>query len=392
MEEFTKEGDRCPKLLPCTHTVCLWCLTQFRTPRIRCPECRQPHQIPTGGPKGFPTNRYVLEILDLLKGDQGQKTASAEVETAELIICEQHQKPCVMFCLQRECWDLLCPKCPLQQHQEHNLVSLDECIKDSCELQQMKQAVSDELALLDTYQSNLSGSKYFVSKERDEVMKAIQKKTNELKSAIDRKADAMRRRIQLSSVEQMRKLDGVLQSVKAKSITGHILKLDMENRPHNNKPQAIQHIVKLKQRVANFQISSEEERNKMVDYTVTSFKPDTNQLSDFNPLGELISHRKVIEKQEESAFPQGLLASAITETDPTRSPYTSLNLTEYAIPAHLAGLAGHVTLGGFPVGYLSSIGPDADEAPAPADVDEDPLQGNFRSSVFESDDSDESIW
>ena len=108
-------------------------------------------------------------------------------------------------------------------------------------------------------------------------MKAIQKKTNELKSAIDRKADAMRRRIQLSSVEQMRKLDGVLQSVKAKSITGHILKLDMENRPHNNKPQAIQHIVKLKQRVANFQISSEEERNKMVDYAITSFKPDTNQ-------------------------------------------------------------------------------------------------------------------
>ena len=132
-----------------------------------------------------------------------------------------------MFCLQRECWDLLCPKCPLQQHQEHNLVSLDECIKDSCELQQMKQAVSDEVALLDTYQSNLSGSKYLVSKERDEAMKAIQKKTNELKSAIDRKADAVRRRIQLSSVVQMRKLDGVLQSVKAKSITGHILKLDM---------------------------------------------------------------------------------------------------------------------------------------------------------------------
>ena len=49
--------------------------------------------------EGIP--RYVLEILDLLKGDQGQKTASAEAETAELIMCEQHQKPCVMLKVQK---------------------------------------------------------------------------------------------------------------------------------------------------------------------------------------------------------------------------------------------------------------------------------------------------
>ena len=39
---------------------------------------------------------------------------------------------------------LLCPKCPIQDHQEHNLVSLAECSEDFDELMQMTQEVVDE--------------------------------------------------------------------------------------------------------------------------------------------------------------------------------------------------------------------------------------------------------
>ena len=163
----------------------------------------------------------------------------------------------------------------------------------------MKQHVSDELALLHTSQLNLVGSKSLASRERDEAIKTLNKRANELKSDIDTKADELRRRIQLSSDEQIRKLDGALQSIKGKSTTGHSLNLDIGNRPRNSKSQAIQHIIKLKQRVADFQISSSEERDKMVDYTVTSFKPGPNQFSNFNPIGELIPHQKVIQEQDE---------------------------------------------------------------------------------------------
>ena len=298
MEEFTKEGERCPKLLPCTHTVCLWCLTRLQGHRIRCPECRLPHQVPGIGPRGFPTNRYVLEILDLLKANQRQNAGfcGADTKEEESILCEHHQRPCVMFCLEMECWNLLCPKCSLHQHQEHNLVSLAECLKDSGELEQMKQRVSDELVQLHKHEENVRKSKSIASKAGDEAVKAINKKVTELKRAIDRKADEMRKNVERSSAEQEKKLAAVLVNIHEKCRSGRDLKNDIENRPRNFKPQAIQHVSKLKKRLLDFQMSSKEERNKILGYDITRFKPIQTQDSSVNPLGELVINQYVIQK------------------------------------------------------------------------------------------------
>ena len=66
MEIYTKEGNRCPKLLPCTHTVCVQCLRKLLYKcQVQCPECRLRHQVPPQGVPAFPTNRYVLENIDL---------------------------------------------------------------------------------------------------------------------------------------------------------------------------------------------------------------------------------------------------------------------------------------------------------------------------------------
>ena len=120
LEEFTHDGDRCPKLLPCSHTLCVSCLEQIRRANpcnlspIQCPECRQGHKMPPAGPKGLPINRYVLQILSLEK-----KIMEQEKTHVKALLCQVHRKPCVMFCLKKECWEALCPKCPLQEHQLH---------------------------------------------------------------------------------------------------------------------------------------------------------------------------------------------------------------------------------------------------------------------------------
>ena len=112
LEEFTHDGDKCPKLLPCSHTVCIKCLGQLPWPdrwnqwSIECPECRVSHKVPPTGPKGFPTNRYVQHVLNLEK-----KIIELENKEVEYLLCQVHQKPCVMFCLKKECWKTLCPKC-----------------------------------------------------------------------------------------------------------------------------------------------------------------------------------------------------------------------------------------------------------------------------------------
>ena len=66
MENFQRDGDKCPKLLPCTHTLCLQCLQQLSNgrPRVQCPECRVRHDAPNRNVTNFPTNRYMVENLE----------------------------------------------------------------------------------------------------------------------------------------------------------------------------------------------------------------------------------------------------------------------------------------------------------------------------------------
>ncbi len=63
LEAFEEEGDRVPKLLPCSHTLCVACLQSLNNKhRLQCPECRTTHRVlrGEGGVLAFPTNRYCV--------------------------------------------------------------------------------------------------------------------------------------------------------------------------------------------------------------------------------------------------------------------------------------------------------------------------------------------
>ncbi len=70
MEGYEPEGDKRPKLLPCSHTFCLQCLgTILSVGGVRCPECREVHSAPDGV-EAFPTNRYILAPLEQLEEER----------------------------------------------------------------------------------------------------------------------------------------------------------------------------------------------------------------------------------------------------------------------------------------------------------------------------------
>ena len=64
--------DHYPKLLPCSHTVCLQCLDRIvatfarDTGQFRCPICRELITIPRGGVSALPPSFLVNQLLDLM--------------------------------------------------------------------------------------------------------------------------------------------------------------------------------------------------------------------------------------------------------------------------------------------------------------------------------------
>ena len=63
--------DHNPKLLPCSHTICLECLTRIvatfaRDAQFRCPICRDLITIPQGGVSHLPPSFLVNQLLDLM--------------------------------------------------------------------------------------------------------------------------------------------------------------------------------------------------------------------------------------------------------------------------------------------------------------------------------------
>lgn len=65
-------SEHTPKLLCCSHTVCLHCLTRIAasqtrdTGTFRCPICRELITIPRGGVPALPPSFLVNQLLDLM--------------------------------------------------------------------------------------------------------------------------------------------------------------------------------------------------------------------------------------------------------------------------------------------------------------------------------------
>ena len=62
-EEFEEDGDRVPRLLPCSHTLCHTCMDQcIRDNRLECPTCRIRHEV-GNEEMSFPQNKYILTMV-----------------------------------------------------------------------------------------------------------------------------------------------------------------------------------------------------------------------------------------------------------------------------------------------------------------------------------------
>lgn len=88
-------SEHCPKLLPCSHTICLDCLIRIvatfarDTGQFRCPICRELITIPQGGVQALPPSFLVNQLLDLMARQRREVIPKCSThQNQELLFCE----------------------------------------------------------------------------------------------------------------------------------------------------------------------------------------------------------------------------------------------------------------------------------------------------------------
>ncbi|CAL2035023.1 unnamed protein product [Caenorhabditis brenneri] len=131
---YTYDGNtRKPKLLPCSHSVCLSCVTQLAElspetvpPTVRCPLCREICTIPAGGVISFPAAFFINQLLDVMQRQRKDVVPS----------CSNHPSDQLLYC--ETCDLVFCEHCQTsvinKKCDEHTVVPLSIAIKRMSEI------------------------------------------------------------------------------------------------------------------------------------------------------------------------------------------------------------------------------------------------------------------
>jgi tripartite motif-containing protein 2/3 len=159
-------NEHTPKLLQCSHTVCLHCLTKIAasqtrdTGSFRCPICRELITIPRGGVSALPPSFLVNQLLDLMSRQRREVIPKCSVHiNQELLFCETCDTVFCTLCTEgshndttNSCEHTIIPfSIAIKRMSEILLYKANECIS---KLTQAQEGVSSELRRLEAAKEN----------------------------------------------------------------------------------------------------------------------------------------------------------------------------------------------------------------------------------------------
>lgn len=235
-------GEHTPKLLPCSHTVCLHCLTRIAasqtrdTGTFRCPICRELITIPRGGVPALPPSFLVNQLLDLMSRQRREVVPK----------CATHLNQELLFC--ETCDSVFCTLCAGGSHSngpgEHTIIPFSIAIKRMSEillykaneciakLSQAEEAVSAELHRLDVATEACLEQ---VSSSIAELSAALDKRKAQLLEQVTQASQAKRivleEQLALVAAEKQKvekECDGLQYQVEVRSISQRIASLGVK--------------------------------------------------------------------------------------------------------------------------------------------------------------------
>jgi len=254
-----------PKLLPCSHTICIECLTRIvatfaRDSQFRCPVCRELITIPAGGVQALPPSFLVNQLRDLMARQRREVVPK----------CSSHPNQELLFCETCDC--VFCSLCSSDGHintregaeggtvtdsgrtsidSDHTVIPFSIAIKRMSEILLYK--AKECTTKLDTAYENVTKEIHKLDHRGDdaydevrdmfdEVIKAVEKRREEVLLEVKRKKDdkkkVLEEQLKIIAGEKV-EVDSDVQKMKhqveVRNITKQISEL-------NNKLDAVNHL------------------------------------------------------------------------------------------------------------------------------------------------------
>ncbi len=207
---------------------------------VQCPDCRATHVIPNGGVEKFRTNADRLDVLDQL---QRQQT----IMQPKLIKCQHHHTtPCAMFCLEKGCLKPLCPKCPIEDHNNHKVTALQGNVGDSEEIKWITEDAAKKQNELKALADEIESREDQVRAEAIASEEAIEKRVKTMVKELNMGAENLKMQVKTRAQQEMDKLKRMQESVsKCKEDVQEVLSNlnDLQDTPVANSIQSLEQAV-----------------------------------------------------------------------------------------------------------------------------------------------------
>jgi len=245
-------GEHSPKLLPCSHTICLECLTRIvatfaRDSQFRCPICRELITIPRGGVQALPPSFLVNQLLDLMARQRREVIPK----------CSTHPNQELLFC--ETCDSVFCSTCTGGSHKpggaggagapgepsstaDHTVIPFSIAIKRMSEILiykanecTAKLNTANDVVLEEMHRLDHSADDSFASVNKlfEEVIDAVEKRRIEVLAEVKAKKDEKRKVleeqlqiIQKEKLEVDAEVEALQQQVEVRNITKKISDLN----------------------------------------------------------------------------------------------------------------------------------------------------------------------
>ena len=141
---------------------------------MQCPECRQKH-LATKKEKSFPQNKYIL--VNIKRRPTSKEEDPVSPKLPEVDLCEKHNRPRSLFCMEQHCQKLICHLCLKNEHRGHEFEEAEQILEEK------RNILVDNVKLLRgnllVDKRNLQIAKEDAQKNRKECIEKIEKARDE---------------------------------------------------------------------------------------------------------------------------------------------------------------------------------------------------------------------